>query len=86
MDESRELAALMRNLRTVMPHLDMREVSPAHDLAALGCNSIDRMDVVTMTMEDLGVTIPVAEFRNVQDIGSLVELLQKHADASSLRA
>lgn len=86
MNESRALAALLRNLRTVVPDLDLGEVSVACSLADLGCNSIDRMDIVAMTMEDLGVAIPVTEFKDVHDIGSLVQLLQKHVEARSSQA
>ena len=38
----------------------------------------DRVDVVTMTMDDLGVTVPVVEFREVHDIGTLARLLRRH--------
>jgi polyketide biosynthesis acyl carrier protein len=86
MNESRELAALLRNLGAVMPDLDLREVSVACSLADLGCNSIDRMDIVAMTMEDLGIAIPVTEFKDVHDISSLMQLLQKHVEAQSSQA
>jgi polyketide biosynthesis acyl carrier protein len=72
------LAAVRRNVLIVLPDLDPALVAPRRSLADLGCNSIDRAEVVTMTMEDLDVSVPVAEFAAVGDIGSLVELLRSH--------
>ena len=31
-----------------------------------------------MTMEDLGIVVPISDFQSVHDIRSLVELLKKH--------
>jgi polyketide biosynthesis acyl carrier protein len=41
----------------------------------LGANSIDRMDIVTQTMEDLAIKIPLVELAKVQNIQELVDLL-----------
>lgn len=47
-------------------------------LTDLGANSIDRVDVVTMTMDALGISLSVTEFTDVHDIGSLARLLRGH--------
>jgi polyketide biosynthesis acyl carrier protein len=58
----------------VVPELDPDAVSMDRTLAELGCNSIDRADIVTMAMEELGVVVPVTEFHQSQEIGELVRL------------
>ena len=69
-------AAIKRNVLTIVPDVDPGAIVPERTLAELGCNSIDRADIVSMTMADLAVTVPVHEFRQGQPIGSLVETLR----------
>jgi polyketide biosynthesis acyl carrier protein len=70
--------AVRRNVLEVLPDLTPQDVSMKGTLTDLGANSIDRADVVTMTMEDLGIVVPISDFQSVHDIRSLVELLKKH--------
>lgn len=72
-------AAIKRNVLTVVPELHPGDIVPERTLAELGCDSIDRADIVSMTMTDLAVTVPVHEFRQGQPIGSLVEMLCRHS-------
>ncbi|TMM37901.1 MAG: phosphopantetheine-binding protein [Actinobacteria bacterium] len=72
------LAAIRRSVVEVLPEVDGQLVTEDRSLTDLGANSIDRVDVVTMTMDDLGVTVPVVEFREVHDIGTLARLLRRH--------
>ncbi len=78
MNEEAVLSVVKRNLALVMPDLDPEEISLDQRLADLGCNSIDRADIVTMAMEEIRVTIPVPEFRRVSNIRTLVELLRSY--------
>jgi polyketide biosynthesis acyl carrier protein len=78
MEKDRIFATVKRNLLVVMPDLEPESILIDQTLADLGCNSIDRMDVVTMTMEELEVTVPIFEFGNVRNIRTLVEVLQKY--------
>lgn len=73
------LDAVRASLVEVVPDVDPGAVAGARTLSELGCTSIDRAEVVTLAMERLGVVVPVAEFRDVDDIDSIVELLRKHA-------
>ena len=82
---ARVFEALRRNLLEVMPELEPDGVTMDGTLADLGCNSVDRADVVTMTMEDLAVDVPVMEFQGVGDIRSLVRLLSRYGDGAGAR-
>lgn len=81
MNETEILAAVKRNVLEVLPDLDPALVSPRQRLSDLGCNSVDRAEIVTMTMEELGIAVPIMEFHQVSDIGSIVEVLRRHAGA-----
>ncbi|HEY7144573.1 MAG TPA: phosphopantetheine-binding protein [Streptosporangiaceae bacterium] len=80
MDEGAVLEVVRRVTAEVLPGLDPAAVTAdGTTLTDLGANSIDRADIVTMAMEELGVVIPVRELGRVHDIGSLVALLQEYA-------
>jgi polyketide biosynthesis acyl carrier protein len=63
-----------RNLLKVIPDLEPSQVSIDRSLQELGCNSIDRADVVILTMEQLAITVPTSAFSAVGDIRTLVEV------------
>lgn len=68
-----------QNVLKVLPDLRPDDVTTEGTLTDLGANSVDRADVVTMSMEDLGLTVPVSEFQEVHDIRSLVDVLARHS-------
>jgi polyketide biosynthesis acyl carrier protein len=72
-------AAVRRNLLEILPDLEPDQLADdRRSLAELGCNSVDRADVVITTMEDLGIEVPVTEFQHVEDVRGLVELLGRY--------
>jgi polyketide biosynthesis acyl carrier protein len=62
----------------VLPDVPPSAVSIDGRLVDLGANSLDRVDIVTLTMDELGVVVPVTEFGGVSDLRSLVTLLGKY--------
>ncbi|MFD4987456.1 phosphopantetheine-binding protein [Streptomyces sp. NPDC058374] len=77
-EQSPLFETIRRNVLVVVPDLDPAAITLDRSLSELGCNSIDRADVVTMTMEDLGIQVPVTEFHQVHDLRTLVELLDRY--------
>lgn len=78
--EQQEIFVLIRqNLVEVVGDVDPAAVTMDRSLAELGCNSVDRAEVVTMTMQDMGIRVPVMEFQDAGSIGSLVGLFARHA-------
>jgi polyketide biosynthesis acyl carrier protein len=73
------LAAIARSVRQVLPEISPDQVQPDRSLADLGCNSVDRAEVVSLVMEDLGVDVPVTAFTAVTDIGKLADLMREYA-------
>ncbi|MGD2087053.1 MAG: acyl carrier protein [Candidatus Aminicenantes bacterium] len=63
------------NIIEVLPYLANKEISIQASLKDLGANSIDRMEIVTMSMERLNVKVPVGEFKEVHNLAGLVGLL-----------
>ncbi|MGK3962583.1 acyl carrier protein [Sorangium sp. So ce118] len=57
----------------VLPELEGRTFYPTDQLKDLGANSLDRADIVMMTMEALGLRFDLVELGHVQNIGGLAE-------------
>jgi polyketide biosynthesis acyl carrier protein len=63
------------HLLDVLRGLAPGEVSMDDRMSDLGANSIDRMDVVVATQQELGVDVEPQRLAGVRDIRSLVEIL-----------
>jgi polyketide biosynthesis acyl carrier protein len=64
-----------KNIVEILPKTQADLIVPDQSLVDLGANSVDRMEIVTLSMEDLGVKIPLMSFAKVFNIESLVEVL-----------
>lgn len=69
---------ISENILKVLPDVDAALITPERQLKELGANSIDRMEIVMGTMEDLGINVPVTELSQAKDIGSLLGIFQRH--------
>jgi polyketide biosynthesis acyl carrier protein len=74
---------VQRHILAVLTDLDPSEITPHRTMRELGANSIDRMDVVVATMQELEVEIPPERMSGVHDLGSLVEVLHEGVTCAS---
>ncbi|EZH71956.1 acyl carrier protein [Aquimarina atlantica] len=66
----------------VLPDIKPDQIHIEKNLRELGANSIDRMEVVTMSMEELDLKIPLMSFAQVSDIQGMVDVLTENYMAS----
>ncbi|WP_106794045.1 acyl carrier protein [Aquimarina sp. Aq78] len=59
----------------VLPDIKPEQIQIERNLRELGANSIDRMEVVTMSMEELDLKIPLMSFAQVSNIQGMVDVL-----------
>ena len=59
----------------VIPELEGHEFKPSERLLDLGANSLDRAEIIAMTMETMSLNIPRVELFGARNIGELVEVL-----------
>ncbi|MEM9487727.1 MAG: acyl carrier protein [Myxococcota bacterium] len=79
-----DIFAIVRsNTQEVLVDIDAGEIRLDRQLKELGANSIDRMEIVTMSMEDAGVKIPLVDLAGISNIGELVALLHNHAGGAT---
>lgn len=59
----------------ILPDVHSEQISIEKSLIELGANSIDRADVVIMSMEELGLKIPLKSLAHARNIEELVDIL-----------
>nr|WP_294549467.1 phosphopantetheine-binding protein [uncultured Rhodopila sp.] len=62
----------------VMIDLDPALITPDGNLTELGANSVDRVEIAMLAMEELDVRVPRVELAEVRDLRGLVTLLSSH--------
>jgi polyketide biosynthesis acyl carrier protein len=75
MTKSEIFDIVVRHARDVIPTLADQRIGPDDSLKALGANSLDRSEIVMMTLESLALTMPLAATVGAKNIGELVNLL-----------
>lgn len=66
---------IVENTREVLPELEDHGFVPDDSLRDLGANSIDRAEIIMMTLESLSVSIPLIELADAKNIGELADLI-----------
>ncbi|NJK32709.1 MAG: acyl carrier protein [Deltaproteobacteria bacterium] len=69
------LEIVKRHLVDTIEELEGVDIEPSQSMKDLGANSLDIVEVVSLSMRELKVKIPRAELSGVGSIGELVELL-----------
>lgn len=77
-EKQRVFEVVKANLLKVMIDLKPEQVTIDQSMTDLGANSVDRVEVVMYSMEELGLDIPRAELHGAKNIAGLVEILARH--------
>lgn len=59
---------------SIVSELEGHEFKPSDRLSDLGANSVDRAEIIMMTMEALCLKIPRVELFGAKNIGELVDV------------
>ncbi|WP_167449883.1 phosphopantetheine-binding protein [Streptomyces hyaluromycini] len=71
---------LCRHVRDVLGDLQDDEIHPRQKLRDLGANSLDRMDILVGTVDELRLTVPTGALAAEPTLGGLAELLHAHCE------
>ncbi|WP_028559339.1 acyl carrier protein [Paenibacillus pinihumi] len=66
---------IVNHSRELLPELEDYTFQFTDRLADLGANSVDRAEIVMMTMESLSLQIPRVELFGASNIGELVDII-----------
>ena len=74
--DKEEIFRLIISISTeVIPELEGKDIPITDSLQEWGANSIDRAEIVMMTLESLSLNIPMAELATTRNIEELVDKL-----------
>lgn len=65
--------ALVESILEIFPEFSVRQLLRTDSLKDLGANSIDRAEVVMLTMSRLGIKAPLILFASAKNLGELSE-------------
>ncbi|GCF07140.1 polyketide biosynthesis acyl-carrier-protein AcpK [Dictyobacter arantiisoli] len=68
---------MIRHCYEVLPELEGHEFKPGESLTDLGANSIDRAEIVTLTLESLSLHMPRVALAGINTIDGLVDTLYR---------
>jgi polyketide biosynthesis acyl carrier protein len=75
MNEQGVLEIIILHAREVVPGLDDHHFTADDSLRELGANSVDRSEIIMMTLESLDLNVPLVEVARAQNIGELARIL-----------
>ncbi|GGQ48425.1 acyl carrier protein [Streptomyces mutabilis] len=59
----------------VVPEVEIDRITLQDSMRDLGANSIDRAEIITETMEQLDIAVPMVSFAEARNIGDIVAVL-----------
>jgi polyketide biosynthesis acyl carrier protein len=66
---------IVGHTREVVPGLDDHPFQGSDSLRALGANSIDRSEIIMLTLESLSLKIPLVDLAKAENMGELAGLM-----------
>jgi polyketide biosynthesis acyl carrier protein len=77
LDKEQIFEVVKANTLRVLPDLVAEDVTIDKNLTDLGANSVDRVEVVIYSLEELNLKIPTTEMRGIGNLRALVDLLHR---------
>lgn len=66
---------IVGHTREILPGLDGHPFQFSDSLRSLGANSIDRSEILMMTLETLSLKIPMVDLAKAENMGELASLM-----------
>src|ERR1700730_8820838 len=79
LDKETIFEVVKANTLKVLPDVVADEVTIDKNLTDLGANSVDRVEVVIYSLEELRLKVPTAELHGVRNLRAPYELRHRHA-------
>lgn len=69
------LGLIARHAGDVLPRLQNHAFQPTDSLKELGANSVDRSEIIMMTLESLSMRVPLIDMAKAKNIGELADII-----------
>jgi polyketide biosynthesis acyl carrier protein len=80
-DKEKIFAVIKENTLRILPDARPEEIEIDGSLTDLGANSIDRVEIVLYSLQQLGLKIPAPELHGLKNLRAVVDLFYRHATA-----
>ena len=70
--------AVKKSINEVLPDLATFDLSQKNSLRNLGANSVERAEIITLTLAQLKLKIPMVDFAQAKSIEELIEIFYGH--------
>ena len=70
---------IARHAREVVVGLESHNIDPNDSLRHLGANSVDRAEIIMMTLESLSLSVPLVDLAQAENIGELADIIHARA-------
>jgi polyketide biosynthesis acyl carrier protein len=77
MNQEQIFEIITRHTSEVIPRLKDHSFQQTDALRDLGANSIDRSEIIMMTLESLSLNIPLIHIARAENIGELASILHE---------
>ena len=81
MDKKKIYDAIKRSSYEVLPDIEDSNISEEDNLLELGANSIDRVEIINLTLEDLDLEIPRVGLAKTTNIKELVDAIYDESNS-----
>jgi polyketide biosynthesis acyl carrier protein len=79
LDKQTIFEVVRANTLKVLPDLLPDDITIDKSLTELGANSVDRVEVVLYSVEELKLKVPTSELHGIRNLRALVDLLYRYA-------
>jgi len=77
MNKEQVFEVITRHVCEVIPKLEEYQFKFDDSMRDLGANSIDRSEIIMMTLESLSLNIPLIEIARAENMGELASILHE---------
>ncbi|MEK3904685.1 MULTISPECIES: phosphopantetheine-binding protein [unclassified Paenibacillus] len=78
MSKDQVLEIMKLKMIDILPDLTPGQIRREVSMKDLGANSIDRFDIISDTMDELKLKIPLLQFGSFKNIGEVVDFLHEN--------
>lgn len=78
MNKDQVLEIMKSKMIDILPDLTADQIHREASMKDLGANSIDRFDIISDTMDELNIKIPLLQFGSLKNIGEVVDFLHEN--------
>ena len=73
--------AVIESVTEILPAVPAAEVTGHRHLKELGADSVDRVEIILMLLDRLGVELPLSSFADLPNLDSVIDLLHEEGGA-----